>query len=793
MRSVVLICSVGFVVLLVNSGNWLADQLVLRGDDSFLQNSLSFLINRELSDKQIPGLAISVVHDQNILFEQGFGFANPEKDAPASPYTVFQAGTVAQLFTTIAILQRVEHNKLNLDSPISQYLPTFAPDNPWGLDLTLRQILSHQSGMVTEPPVGHYYDSSETDLTEIVQSINHTGIVFPPETFTKFSNAGYAVAGLVLQESLEKPFEQHMRAILDRMHLKRTSFAPRIDLRTKLAQGHTSTLDDRVIPVKEFEIANGPANNLYTTVNDLGAFLRVLFADGLSPNGVILSAESFEQMWTIQMSTARKEIPFGLGFAVSIFEGERRATLTSNTHGFSTRIDLLPDRDIGVAVIANLEDAAAVLEKVSSYALRAALAQHLELPTPPFPNSIQPDSAMVSRTIGYYVNESPLYISRANHNLYLYQDFQRHRLRQIGDSLIIDDLHTYGPILISDGLTLEFNNLLYSKRNNAVPAPGNPKFLEYTGVYGNPNHPYTFVENNDMLYVLDGWSHTYALTSDSIDQFTLPVDEMFGGEYVTFERDENDQIVSVVFANMPLDKLRESTYSTAFASLALTQPIGDISSTLPMPESMSNVAGTKPNEMVDLALVDPLINLDVRYATENNLLSTKIYSESRALLQQPVAEAVFRIQRHIRNMGYELVIYDTYQPWYISQLIWSSVPDSLKFFFNDPQQDICQNNGTAVSLSLFQFNAGEPVPMPTGYDVLTPHAHADSPLPEMNLRWNRDFLRRLMEAEGFTVDAKKWWHFTHKSCDQYPVMNTPLAEVEYISPSNLQRIFTVDR
>lgn len=795
MRSAVLICSLAILVLLVNSGDWLSDQLVLRSNDTFLKNSLNILVNRELADKKIPGLAITVIDDQNVLFEEGFGLADPAAAEPASPYTVFQAGAVAQLFTTIAILQRVEHEKLDLDAPISTYLPAFAPHNPYGLNLTLRQILSHQSGLVAEPPVGHYFDTSRPALADVVHSINETTVVFPPETFTKYSNAGFAVAGHVLEASLEKPFEQHMRAILDRMHLKRTSFTDRLDLKSKLAAGHVTTLDDRIVPVGAFEVANGPANNLYTTVNDLGAFMKVLFADGLSPNGSILDADAFEQMWTIQLSTARKQIPFGLGFAVSLFEEQRRATITSNTHGFTTRIDLLPDEDLGVAIIANLEHSDAVLEKLAGYALKLALAQKREAPTPAFPNSRQPDSSMVTQAIGYYINSDPLYISKSDHNLYLYQHFNRYRLRQQGDSLIVDDRHAYGPILLSDGLTLQYQNTLYSKRNTAVPRAGIPRYGDFTGDYGFPNRPITIVEQNNILYALNGWNAAYRLTQDTEDKFLFPVDGLYGGESITFERNETGEVIAASFANMPLPRLDNSTYTDVLRTVPLEKPITGTQQqprTAP-PESMLTAYGNKASEMVDLTHVDPLFNLDIRYATRDNLLGTQVYSEARALLQRPVAEAVFNIQRQIRRMGYELVVYDTYQPWYISEAIWESVPDSMKYFFNDPQQSICQNNGTALSVGIFELNEGTALPMPSAYDEMTPLSYADSPLPDESLRWNRDFLRRIMESEGFTVAADKWWHFTHSSCPAYPVMNTPFAEVEHINVENLQRIFTVNR
>ena len=105
-----------------------------------------------------------------------------------------------------------------------------------------------------------------------------------------------------------------MRAVLDRMDLKRTSFTPRFDLKSKLAQGYKHTFDGRQLKAPVYDLGNTPAEDIYTTVNDLGAFLKVLFANGRSPKGKILAAESFESMWSIQLSTARKLLPYGLGF-----------------------------------------------------------------------------------------------------------------------------------------------------------------------------------------------------------------------------------------------------------------------------------------------------------------------------------------------------------------------------------------------------------------------------------------------------------------------------------------------
>ena len=161
MRSVVLFCSIGFLVAVVTSGDWLSEQLALREDNSMLEDRIHGLITREMTDNDIPGLSVSIVLDQSTLMEAGFGMANLEAQIPATPHTVYRGGNLAQIFTVIAILQRAEHRKLDLDMPVSAYLPQFLPYNKYGLQLTMRQMLSHQSGL----PPNHPSDIRSTHPT----------------------------------------------------------------------------------------------------------------------------------------------------------------------------------------------------------------------------------------------------------------------------------------------------------------------------------------------------------------------------------------------------------------------------------------------------------------------------------------------------------------------------------------------------------------------------------------------------------------------------------------------------
>src|SRR5580700_11359681 len=188
-------------------------------------------IEGQLAEKRIPGLSIALVDDRQIVWAQGFGLADAKREKPATAETVYRIGSVSKLFTDIAIMQLVERGELNLDAPISEYLPDFHPHNPFGAPITLRELMSHRSGLLREPPVGNYFDPSELSLGAMVQSLNGTTLVYAPGTRTKYSNAGVAVAGYVLEKQSGQPFAMYLRqAVLDPMGLRNSAFQPQPEL-----------------------------------------------------------------------------------------------------------------------------------------------------------------------------------------------------------------------------------------------------------------------------------------------------------------------------------------------------------------------------------------------------------------------------------------------------------------------------------------------------------------------------------------------------------------------------------
>ena len=111
------------------------------------------------------------------------------------------------------------------------------------------------------------------------------------------------------------------------------------------------------------------------------------------------------------------------------------------------------------------------------------------------------------------------------------------------------------------------------------------------------------------------------------------------------------------------------------------------------------MGGFRKADLVELSTLDPSIKLDIRYATTNNFLSTPVYSQARALLQRPAADALLRAHKKLKEMGYGLLIHDAYRPWYVTKIFWDATPADKHVFVADPSQGSRHNRGCAVDLS----------------------------------------------------------------------------------------------
>lgn len=739
---------------------------------------LERFIQTQVSDKRLPALSIALVDDQEIVWARGFGYANAQGKAPAAADTVYRVGSVSKLFTDIAVMQLVERGQLSLDAPVAQYLPDFKPINPFHKQITLRQLMTHRSGLVREPPVGNYFDDRNSSLAEMVRSLNQTTLVYGPESRIKYSNAAIGVVGFVLQETQKEPFTKYLQEkLLEPLGLKRSSFEPRADLMRDLAHSLMWTYHGREFDAPSFELGIAPAGCMYSTATDLARFLTILFAGGIGPKGPILKATTLDQMWTPQFDKPDAKESFGIGFHITEFEGHRRVGHNGAIYGFATELSALPKEKLGVVVIASRDVANAVTTHIADVALRQMMAVHDGKALPKIEETTPLKPELARRLAGRY-RAGDRILDLEEHSGRLWALAQsggfRAELRALGSNLIVDDIVAYGQEVKPEGEKLRIGKNVYEPIPIEKPKPPPSRWLGLIGEYGWDHDILYILEKDGKLYALIEWFFYYPLKEISENVFQFPDYGLYLGEKLIFKRDDKDratevEAAAVLFKRRPIDGENGETFR-----IKPIRPLDDLrreALTARPPDELGGKGDFRKPDLVDLTTLDDTIKLDIRYATTNNFLSTPFYTSARAFLQRPAAEALVRVHRKLADRGYGLLIHDGYRPWYVTKMFWDATPEKQHIFVANPALGSRHNRGCAVDLTLYDRKTGQPIPMVGGYDEMSDRSYPDYPGGTSLQRWHREFLRKAMEAEGFTVYEAEWWHFDYKDWKQYPIQN----------------------
>ena len=167
-----------------------------------------------MAEQNVPGLAVAVVDGDHVLWEQGFGYADQDKQSSVGLNTIFSVESMSKLFTATAVMHAVQEGRVGLDVPITTYIPDFTVHSAFEQHpeqkITLRMLLSHTAGFTHEAPVGNNYELDPGTFDQHVKSIEQTWLRFPVGTGIGYSNLGIDLAGYILEKVYGKPFDQVM-------------------------------------------------------------------------------------------------------------------------------------------------------------------------------------------------------------------------------------------------------------------------------------------------------------------------------------------------------------------------------------------------------------------------------------------------------------------------------------------------------------------------------------------------------------------------------------------------------
>lgn len=739
--------------------------------------ALDRFLTREVADKALPALSIALVEDQRIVWAKGYGFADPEAKRPATADTVYRVGSVSKLFTDIAVMQLVAAGRLDLDAPVTKYLPDFKPLNRYDKAITLRMLMAHRSGLVREPPVGNYFDPSVSDLTRTVRSLNQTELVYEPGTRTKYSNAGIAVVGRVLEEVTGQPFARAVyNRVLDPLHMRHSAFAESPELTQQMARGLMVTYHGRAFPAPTFPLGMAPAGSLFSSANDLARFLMALFAGGHGPGGPVLDAKALEQMFTPQFVPKGEKTGFGLGFHVSELDGRRRVGHGGAIYGFATELAALPDEKLGVVVITSRDIANGVTRRAADAALRLLLAARRGRPLPTIETTepLAPEEAR--RLAGRYAADSrgvDLIESAGRLRLLGLRGGPLLEVRKRGPELVVDDVQRFGPKLDVKGDRLTYEGTTFPRVAPKKPAPPPARWQGLIGEYGWDHNVLYIFEKDGKLWCLIEWFEFDPLEEVSADVYMFPATGgLYHGERLVFTRDSKGRATRVEAGGIVFERRRLDGEDGSTFKIRPLHPVEELRRAALKEQPPRELGTFRKPDLVELTALDPTIKLDLRYATDNNFLGKPLYPpNAKAYLQRPAAEALVRVHKKLAAQGYGLLIHDAYRPWYVTKMFWEATPPNQRVFVADPSRGSRHNRGCAVDLTLYDRATGKPVRMVSGYDEFSDRAYPDYPGGTSLERWHRDLLRRAMEADGFTVYEAEWWHFDFQDWRQYPILN----------------------
>ena len=324
---------------------------------------LSESIEEQLPIFNAPGVAIGITNREKILHASVHGLANADKWKAVTPKTLFQIGSISKSFTSILLLQLQEQGLLNIDEPVSTYLPWFDIQSNHA-PITLRHLMSHTAGIITGS------DETTSAYTE-TWNLRHTKATAAPGEYFHYSNSGYKALGMVPETILEQNFGEILQErILRPLGMSATTPIIRNPERGQMAVGYNPFYDDRPLPAGgllapatwlESDTADG---SICSTAEDMCVYLRALLQNGAG----LLAPQSFEQMVTpfIATNDGLHGEHYGLGLFTQKINGGRIIGHSGGMVGYTA--DMLADMDSGLGVIV-LTNGPAQPQKISRYAL----------------------------------------------------------------------------------------------------------------------------------------------------------------------------------------------------------------------------------------------------------------------------------------------------------------------------------------------------------------------------------------------------------------------------------------
>jgi CubicO group peptidase (beta-lactamase class C family) len=328
---------------------------------------LDGFIAENLEKWQVPGVAVAIVRDGEVVLCEGYGTCNVEKEQKMNADTLLAIGSSSKAFTTMALGILVDDGKLDWDKPVREYLPTFRLQDPFASErMTPRDLVTHRSGL---PRHDLMWYNSEFTRQEIFDRLRYLAPNKDFRTYFQYQNLMYLTAGYLVGQLSEGSWEAFVQErIFAPLGMVNSNFSVEVSQQNPNCSLPYQKKDDEIEPIPFRNIDTvGPAGSINSNVVDMANWLVLHLGDGTFQGQRVISQSNLEQMHTPQMVIQSMpgmdiyakqpeigHISYGMGWFIQHYRGHKMVHHGGNIDGFSAMVSFLPEQGIGAVVLSNL-------------------------------------------------------------------------------------------------------------------------------------------------------------------------------------------------------------------------------------------------------------------------------------------------------------------------------------------------------------------------------------------------------------------------------------------------------
>jgi CubicO group peptidase (beta-lactamase class C family) len=324
-----------------------------------LQQKLDLLVEQleqQCQTHHVPGMAIAVVKDDELILTHGFGIANIEKETPVTPETIFAIGSSTKSFTSTLVGMLVDEGKMDWDDPVTEYMPYFQmnvdSDNESD-EPTLRDVLSHRTGFTR---MGLLFASGQIPREEVLLDATKAEPYVPFREKWYYSNVMYMSAGVAAGKAEGTDWDTLVtERIFEPLGMNSTTTSvTQAENDSRLASGYLWDEDLQAYEYKPMRNVDniGPSGAINSNVIDMAQWLRLQLNRGEYEGRRLISEESLSETWTTQINIT-DDVGYGMGWMIREWEGQPVIEHGGNVDGFSAQVAMLPESDLGFVLLTN--------------------------------------------------------------------------------------------------------------------------------------------------------------------------------------------------------------------------------------------------------------------------------------------------------------------------------------------------------------------------------------------------------------------------------------------------------